>query len=112
MFTVILAVHVLVSITLVLIVLLQVGKGAALGAAFGGSSQTIFGSSGPASFLTKLTTVAAVIFMITSMALSMMSAKKGNGSIVSQQSSPAATQPAAPPAPARGPASRPSTPNR
>jgi protein translocase SecG subunit len=49
--------HIVVCIVLVLVVLLQAGKGAAMGAAFGGSSQTVFGSSGPGTFLSKMTTL-------------------------------------------------------
>jgi len=109
-FTLALIVHVIVSIALILIVLLQFGRGASLGAAFGGASQTIFGSSGPASFLNKITTVAAVIFMITSMALAMMSAKRGSGSIVPLKSQPAATQPVVPPSSPQEPAPQPAAP--
>ncbi|MBA4417857.1 MAG: preprotein translocase subunit SecG [Syntrophus sp. (in: bacteria)] len=70
MLTVIAIIHVLVSIALILIVLLQTGRGSEIGAAFGsGSSQTLFGSSGSTSFMTKLTAVAVAIFMITSMLL-------------------------------------------
>ena len=69
----ILIIHVFVCIALILIVLLQSGKGAAMGAAFGGSSQTLFGSPGAAGFLTKITTVAAVVFMITSLLLAFWS---------------------------------------
>ncbi len=65
--------HILVSLVLILIVLLQTGKGASLGAAFGGASQTIFGSRGPGSFLGKLTTAAAIIFMLTSLILAFIS---------------------------------------
>jgi len=54
---------------MVLVVLLQTGKGADMGAAFGGSSQTIFGSSGPGTFLGKMTTGIAVVFMLTSLFL-------------------------------------------
>jgi protein translocase SecG subunit len=61
--------HILVSFALILIVLLQAGKGAEIGAAFGGASQTLFGSAGAMGFLSKLTTVVAVIFMITSLLL-------------------------------------------
>ena len=62
--------HVVVSIALILIVLLQTGRGSEIGAAFGsGSSQTIFGSSGSSGFMTKLTTIAVVIFMVTSLIL-------------------------------------------
>jgi preprotein translocase subunit SecG len=70
MLTAIAVVHVVVSIALILIVLLQTGRGSEIGAAFGsGSSQTIFGSSGSSGFMTKLTTIAVVIFMVTSLIL-------------------------------------------
>ena len=60
-------IHVIASIALIMIVLLQTGKGTDMGAAFGGgSSQTLFGSTGASTFLSKATTVAAIIFMITS----------------------------------------------
>jgi protein translocase SecG subunit len=62
--------HVTVCIVLILVVLLQAGKGANMGAVFGGSSQTIFGSSGPGTFLGKMTTAVAIIFMLTSFSLS------------------------------------------
>src|SRR5512147_632601 len=69
--------HVLVCVILVLVVLLQSGKGADLAGAFGGgATQTAFGSRGPASFLSKMTTAAAVVFMLTSIGLSMMSDRK------------------------------------
>lgn len=67
----VLVVHVIVCIALILIILLQTGKGADIGAAFGGgSSQTVFGSGGGATFLSKVTIGAAVIFMLTSIVLS------------------------------------------
>jgi preprotein translocase subunit SecG len=70
MLTAIAVIHVLASIALVLIVLLQTGRGSEIGAAFGsGSSQTLFGSSGSSGFMTKLTTGTVVIFMVTSMLL-------------------------------------------
>jgi preprotein translocase subunit SecG len=75
MATFLLIVHVIVCFFLIFIVLLQSGKGAELGAAFGGSNQTIFGSRGAATFLNKLTTVAAVVFMITSLLLAIVTAK-------------------------------------
>jgi preprotein translocase subunit SecG len=63
--------HVLVCIFLVAVVLLQRGKGAEIGAVFGGgASGTVFGSRGAGNFLTRLTTVSATIFMITSLTLS------------------------------------------
>ncbi len=62
--------HVVVCLALVVIVLLQMGKGAEVGASFGaGGSQTIFGASGGASFMGKVTAAAAVIFMLTSLSL-------------------------------------------
>jgi preprotein translocase subunit SecG len=70
-----LIVHVAVCIFLVLVVLLQSGKGAEMGAAFGGSSTTLFGSRGAASFLSKLTTISAVLFMVTSLLLTMITTK-------------------------------------
>ncbi|HOW54788.1 MAG TPA: preprotein translocase subunit SecG [Syntrophorhabdaceae bacterium] len=63
-------IHVVIAIALILIVLLQTGRGSDIGAAFGGgSSQTLFGSSGSSGFMTKLTTIAAVVFMLTSLVL-------------------------------------------
>ena len=63
--------HILTSIALVAIVLLQHGKGADMGATFGGgASQTVFGSRGAGNFLTKLTAGAAILFMVTSLTLS------------------------------------------
>ncbi len=70
----VIALHVLVCLVLVLVVLLQSGKGADLAGAFGGgATQTAFGSRGPASFLSRMTTIAAVVFMVTSISLSLMS---------------------------------------
>ncbi len=68
--------HILVCVALILIVLLQAGKGASMGAAFGGASQTIFGSPGAAGFLTKITTVAAILFMMTSIFLTIVSTRR------------------------------------
>jgi preprotein translocase subunit SecG len=84
-------------------VLLQHGKGAGIGAAFGGSSQTVFGSTGAAPFLAKLTAAVAIIFMCTSLALTYLSRQQAP-SVMRGADRPAATQPApaapAPPAPA------------
>ena len=82
MYTFLLIFHVIVSIFLILVVLLQQGKGADMGAAFGGSSQTLFGSTGSTGFLGKLTTGAAVTFMITSLILSSMSSNSGSDSVI------------------------------
>ena len=63
--------HVVVCLFLIAVVLLQRGKGAEMGAVFGGgASSTVFGSRGGANFLTKMTTASAALFMITSLSLS------------------------------------------
>jgi len=70
MLTIIAIIHFLVSIALIFVVLLQTGRGSEIGAAFGsGASQTLFGSSGTTGFMTKITTAAVVIFMLTSLLL-------------------------------------------
>jgi preprotein translocase subunit SecG len=70
MITAIAIVHLLVSIALIFVVLLQTGRGSEIGAAFGsGASQTLFGSSGTTGFMTKITTAVVVIFMLTSLLL-------------------------------------------
>lgn len=83
-------VHVIVCIALIMIVLLQTGKGADMGAAFGGGgSQTLFGSTGASTFLSKATTVAAVVFMITSLLLAYMSShQRPTQSIMDTQKAP------------------------
>ena len=82
-YSVVVTLHVIVCIILVLVVLLQSGKGADLAGAFGGgATQTAFGSRGPASFLSKMTTVAAIIFMVTSIGLSMISTKTASKSVL------------------------------
>jgi preprotein translocase subunit SecG len=86
MVIIITVVHVLVSLGLILVVLLQTGKGAEMGAVFGGSSSTIFGSSGAGNFLTKLTTGMAIVFMITSLTLGYFAARKPTGTIFDSQS--------------------------
>jgi preprotein translocase subunit SecG len=74
----IIVLHIIVCVALILIILLQSGKGADIGAVFGGgSSQTVFGSSGATTFLSKITIAAAVIFMITSIVLTYFSGRQG-----------------------------------
>lgn len=75
MATFILIIHLIVCLFLIFIVLIQSSKGAELGAAFGGSSQTLFGARGAATFFSKLTTVAAIVFMLTSLSLAIVSNK-------------------------------------
>jgi len=98
MTTIIVILHVLVCLALIFIVLLQHGKGAGIGAAFGGSSQTVFGSTGAAPFLAKLTAVAAILFMITSLGLTFLSRQK-EASVMQGASRPAATSKSVPAAP-------------
>lgn len=82
MFTLFVILHVLVAMVLILVVLLQSGKAGDLSTAFGGGGgQTAFGSRSAATVLTKATTVCAVIFMVTSLGLSIMSAG-GGGSLM------------------------------
>jgi preprotein translocase subunit SecG len=73
------AVHVFAALILMISVLLQTGKGSGLGAAFGGTSSSVFGARGPAGLIAKVTAVAAVIFMTTSFTLA-MAARGGSGS--------------------------------
>lgn len=77
-------VHVLVCLFLVGIVLLQHGKGADIGASFGGSSQSLFGSEGPIPLLNKITTGVAIIFMVTSVSLAYISAHRSTGSVMQE----------------------------
>ncbi|MGD0231562.1 MAG: preprotein translocase subunit SecG [Syntrophorhabdales bacterium] len=73
MITAISIIHIISAIALVLIVLLQTGRGSEIGAAFGsGASQTLFGSSGTSGFMTRVTTIAVIVFMLTSLILAMM----------------------------------------
>lgn len=79
---IIIILHICVCIALILIVLLQKGKGAGMGAAFGGSSQTVFGSAGSSGFLQKVTTIAAVLFMLTSLSLSFFAGQRPTASLM------------------------------
>jgi preprotein translocase subunit SecG len=81
MITLVTVVHIIVSIGLSLVVLLQTGKGADIGAVFGGSSSTLFGSSGAGNFLARLTTGMAVVFMFTSLTLGYFAGRKPSASI-------------------------------
>jgi|SRR5271154_2969237 len=112
MYSIILAVHVTICLVLTVVVLLQQGKGADIGAVFGGSSQTVFGSGGAGNFLTKLTGGLATAFFITSLYLAYGSNKRLTSSVFTGAPAPVtapakAAVPAAPvPAP---PASKPSS---
>ena len=121
MHTLVTVIHVAVCIIMILVVLLQAGKGANMGAAFGGSSQTVFGSSGAGTFLGKMTAAIAIIFMLTSLTLTYSASRKGSSLFersqapVTRQAIPAAPAqneaiPAAIPDAAKQPATVPATP--
>ncbi len=82
MHIVVILLHVLACIGLIMIVLLQRGKGADLGAAFGGSSQTVFGGQGAGGFLTKVTTAVAVLFMFTSLGLAYLASSRVQATVM------------------------------
>ena len=90
-------IHVIVCLFLIIVVLLQSGQSGDIAAAFGGmGSQTAFGPRGAATVLTKATTWCAVIFMITSISLSVLATRKGgNGSVLQNYKAPTSnSQPA------------------
>ncbi len=101
-------IHLIVCLFLIFIILIQSSKGAEMGAAFGGSSQTLFGSRGASSVISKVTTIVAVLFMLTSLSLAILSVRQGSvmSSIPTQEASsspvpdtsggPVQEQPAAP----------------
>ena len=105
MYIFLIVVHVMVCFLMVGAILLQSGKGAEIGASFGGSSQTVFGSRGPANFLSKFTVVVAAIFMLTSLGLAILAKERAFSSTVidlnkkeSSQTAPESTT-TPPPAP-------------
>lgn len=98
--------HVVACLLLVFIVLLQTGKGAEMGAVFGASSSSVFGPTGPATILTKITIGAAIVFVFTSLYLTYSFSKPATRTIVPKtKATPAAPQaPTAPAMPAPVPA--------
>lgn len=89
MFTVLLVLYLLAAIAIIGLVLIQQGKGADMGASFGaGASNTVFGSSGSGNFLTRMTTIFAVIFLVMSLVLGNLSTHKAK----SQWDNPEASQ--------------------
>ncbi|MGK5086284.1 preprotein translocase subunit SecG [Bdellovibrionota bacterium FG-2] len=96
MITLITVIHVVTCILLVLVVLLQSGKGAEISASFSGSSQTVFGSSGGANFFTKFTQGAATVFMITSLTLTVLGSQSKKSLFEGAPSNAPAAAPAAP----------------
>src|SRR5260370_22295338 len=81
MVSIVVSIHIIVCVSLCIIILLQQGKGADIGAVFGGSSQTVFGASGAGNALTKATWALAAIFFATSIFLALASARRVTGSV-------------------------------
>ena len=92
--TVLVVLHLLFCVALIMIVLLQTGKGSEIGAVFGSSSQTLFGSTGGSTFFGKLTAGVAIVFLLTSLILAGRSSRATSESVMSGVK-PAATAPAA-----------------
>ena len=105
--TFLIVLHVIVSAVLVIVILLQAGKGSGLGGAFGGSTQAVFGGRGAQTFLGKVTSASAAVFMLTSLSLSYLSTR--SGSVVKEAPAPTAPAPvqSAPRSPHRLPGARP-----
>ncbi|GJL59872.1 MAG: preprotein translocase subunit SecG [Nitrospirales bacterium] len=104
MYTLTVILHIIVCFLMIAAILLQAGKGAEIGASFGGSSQTVFGSRGPGTFLSKITVGAAIVFMLTSLSLALLSKQANTSSTVidlhptsHQESSSPATPATTPP---------------
>jgi preprotein translocase subunit SecG len=97
--TLVLVIHILAAAGIVVLVLLQHGKGADMGAAFGsGSAGSLFGSAGAANFLSRTTAVLAAVFFLTSMGLTYFSMPSKSGGVTQQLEIPAVPQGAVPPA--------------
>jgi len=90
MITLLTGIHIFLAVFLILLVLLQAGKGAEVSASFGGSSQTVFGSSGAANFFTRLTTVVAFSFMATSLGLTILSSQSSKSVFEKESAAPQA----------------------
>jgi preprotein translocase subunit SecG len=87
-------VHIVVCVVLILVVLLQQGKGADWAGAFGGGgSQTVFGARGASTFLSKATTAAAIIFMLTSLTLTILLSQPGSSSVIPEGAGTSAPAP-------------------
>jgi preprotein translocase subunit SecG len=109
--TILMFVHILVSITLIGLVLLQHGRGADAGAAFGsGASQTIFGARGSASFLTRATAVLATVFFMTSLMLAYLSGHQHQRGSVTDLVAPVSTDLPAAPSPSQSTTTIPTAP--
>ncbi len=108
MITLVLIIHIIVSFFLIVVVLLQSGKAGDIAAAFGGmGSQTAFGPRGGATLLSKATTWSAVIFMLTSITLSIHASRQRAATSILQQAKPTTQQQTPAPAPAPHPPAQP-----
>lgn len=85
MTSVLLVIHVLAAVGIIVLVLMQQGRGADMGAAFGGGSQTLFGSRGSANFLSRVTGLLAAVFFVTSLTLAYMYSKSSQPQSVTDQ---------------------------
>lgn len=86
---IVLAIHIFVCILLIAVVLIQTGKGAEIGAVFGGgASTTLFGPAGPAGLLTKVTVILAVIFMVTSLLFTVLTSKPTVRTVIEEEPAP------------------------
>lgn len=99
MYTFLIVIHILVCFLLVAVVLLQSGRGADIGVSFGATySQTLFGSRGPASFLSKVTVVLAAVFMLSALGISILSSQLESSSVIEEGTVVPSKPPAGPPA--------------
>jgi preprotein translocase subunit SecG len=99
--------HIIFAVAMIAVVLLQTGKGAGLSGVFGGggaASESFFGGRGPGTFLAKMTTVAAIMFMVTSLVLAKLSSMPRGGRSIMDGKKTEETTPAKPKAPAKTPA--------
>lgn len=105
MYVVLAILHLFIAAALILVVLVQSGKGADIGAAFGGgASQTVFGGRGAATLLQKVTAGLAVAFMATSLTLAIWSAQPGISTVIPEEKRPAPAPSTTPPQPSAPPA--------
>ena len=112
MYTALIVIHVLICFLMIGAILLQSGKGAEIGASFGGSSQTVFGSRGPANFLSKFTVVVAAVFMLTSLSLAILAKERTfSSTVIDLKKKETQTAPETPPATPAAPATESHTPS-
>ena len=88
----VLVIHILVSLVLIAVILLQAGRGGGLSDTFGGAAQSMFGTRG-AIYLTRMTTVCAVVFMSTSLSLAILSVQRGRSLMEHVKVAPASEEP-------------------